>query len=180
MDDQALVDAACRANIPAFNQLALRHQGVAYNVAFRILGEVAAAEDATQEAFLSAYRAIGGFRRGSFRTWVLRIVTNKCLDQLRTEKRRPTLALDALLVEPEYSPTWPIRLNHPTRPSIASRWPMRCRRRSWPYRRTTGWWWCWSTCRGSPTQRPRRSWGSRWARSSRASAERGSVCGMGS
>jgi RNA polymerase sigma-70 factor (ECF subfamily) len=102
MDEQALVDAARRGDVPAFNDLVLRYQSRAYNVAFRILGQAEAAEDATQEAFLSAYRAIGAFRGGSFQTWLLRIVTNKCLDQLRTRKRRPTLALDALLVEPEY------------------------------------------------------------------------------
>jgi RNA polymerase sigma-70 factor (ECF subfamily) len=101
MDEQALVDAARRGDVPAFNQLVLRHQRVAYNVAFRILGRADAAEDATQEAFLSAYRAIGALRGDSFRNWLLRIVTNKCLDQLRTRKRRPTLALDALPVEPD-------------------------------------------------------------------------------
>jgi RNA polymerase sigma-70 factor (ECF subfamily) len=102
MDEQALVDAARRGDVPAFNQLVLRYQRVAYNVAFRILGQADAAEDATQEAFLSAYRAIGTLRGGSFQTWLLRIVTNKCLDQLRARKRRPTLALDALPVEPDY------------------------------------------------------------------------------
>ena len=74
----------------------LRYQGMAYNVAFRILGQADAAEDATQEAFLAAHRAIGALRGDSFRTWLLRIVTNKCLDQLRSARRRPTLALDGL------------------------------------------------------------------------------------
>jgi RNA polymerase sigma-70 factor (ECF subfamily) len=102
MDEQAFVDDACQGDVTAFNQLVLRYQGVAYNVAFRILGRADAAEDATQEAFLSAYRAIGTLRGGSFKNWLLRIVTNKCLDQLRTRKRRPTLAMDGLPVEPEY------------------------------------------------------------------------------
>jgi RNA polymerase sigma-70 factor (ECF subfamily) len=102
MDEQAFVDAACQGDVPAFNQLVLRYQGVAYNVAFRILGQADAAEDATQEAFLSAYRAIGTLRGGSFQNWLLRIVTNECLDQLRTGKRRSMLALDGLPAEPEY------------------------------------------------------------------------------
>lgn len=104
MDEQAFVDAACQGHVPAFNQLVLRYQGVAYNVAYRILGQADAAEDATQEAFLSAYRAIGTLRGGSFQNWLLRIVTNKCLDQLRTRKRRSMLTLDGLPVQPEYLP----------------------------------------------------------------------------
>jgi RNA polymerase sigma-70 factor (ECF subfamily) len=102
MDEQALVDAARRGDVPAFNHLVLRYQRVAYNVAFRILGQADAAEDATQEAFLSAYQSIGTLRTNSFRSWLLRIVTNKCLDQLRAKKCRPTLDLDALPVESGY------------------------------------------------------------------------------
>ncbi len=102
MDEHELVEAARRSDVPAFNQLVLRYQSRVYNVAFRILGQAEAAEDATQEAFLSAYRAIGAFRGGSFQAWLLRIVTNKCLDQLRTQKRQPTLALDALVAEPDH------------------------------------------------------------------------------
>jgi RNA polymerase sigma-70 factor, ECF subfamily len=96
VDEQGLVESACRGSIPAFNALVLRYQGVAYNVAFRLLGDSPAAEDATQEAFLAAYRAMSDFRGGSFRAWLLRIVTNKCWDQIRTAGRRPTLSLDAL------------------------------------------------------------------------------------
>jgi RNA polymerase sigma-70 factor (ECF subfamily) len=102
MDEQAILDAARQGDTPAFNQLVLRYQRAAYNVAFRILGRADAAEDATQEAFLAAYRAIGTLRGDAFKTWLLRIVTNKCLDQLRARKRRPTLALDGLPLEPEY------------------------------------------------------------------------------
>jgi RNA polymerase sigma-70 factor (ECF subfamily) len=53
---------------------------------------------ATQDAFLRAYRAIGQYRGGSFKAWLLRIVTNTCYDQLRAKKRRPTASLEALLV----------------------------------------------------------------------------------
>jgi RNA polymerase sigma-70 factor (ECF subfamily) len=53
------------------------------------------ADDATQEAFLSAFRAIRLYRGGSFIAWLLRITNNKCLDWLRARGRRPSVSLDA-------------------------------------------------------------------------------------
>jgi len=88
--------------LEAFNRLVLAYQGLVYNVAYRILGDSEAAADATQEAFLSAFQAIGKFRGGSFRAWLLRIVSNACYDQLRHRKRRPTTSLDAMPINPEH------------------------------------------------------------------------------
>ena len=107
MDEQALIDAARRGDVGSFNQLVLSHQSMAYNVAYRILGDRDAAADATQDAFLSAFQAIGKFRGGSFKAWVLRIVTNACYDQLRLKQRRPTASLDVLLVS-EPAPIRPL------------------------------------------------------------------------
>ena len=84
-----VVAAARRGDHDAFSQLVLCYQTLAYTVAYRILGNRRSAEDATQEAFLSAYRAIRRFRCGSFKAWLLRIVTNACYDELRRRKRRP-------------------------------------------------------------------------------------------
>lgn len=98
MDEKALIDAACKGNVGSFNQLVLCHQSMVHNVAYRILGDCDAAADATQDAFLSAFKAIAKFRGGSFKAWLLRIVTNTCYDQLRRKQRRPTASLDALLV----------------------------------------------------------------------------------
>ena len=95
MDEPALIDAARGGDREAFNRLVVHYQSLAYNVAYRILGDPDASADATQDAFLSAYRAIARFRGGSFRSWLLRIVTNACYDQLRAKKRRPTTSLDA-------------------------------------------------------------------------------------
>jgi RNA polymerase sigma-70 factor (ECF subfamily) len=95
MDEAALIAAAQGGDRDAFNDLVVHYQGLAYNVAYRVLGDPDAAADATQDAFLSAYRAIARFRGGSFRSWLLRIVTNACYDQLRVKKRRPTVSLDA-------------------------------------------------------------------------------------
>jgi len=98
MDEKALTDAARRGDVGSFNQLVLSYQSMAYNLAYRILGNRDAAADATQDAFLSAFKAIGKFRGGSFKAWLLRIVTNACYDQLRLKQRRPATSLDALLV----------------------------------------------------------------------------------
>ncbi|MSP21791.1 MAG: sigma-70 family RNA polymerase sigma factor [Dehalococcoidia bacterium] len=59
------------------------------------MGQRAAAEDASQEAFLRAFRAIRSFRGNRFRPWLLAIVANACRDELRRQRRRPTQSLDA-------------------------------------------------------------------------------------
>lgn len=97
-DEQALIQAAQRGNLDAFNELVLLYQSQAYNVAYRIMGDGDSAADATQEAFISAHRALSGFRGGSFRAWLMRIVTNACYDELRRRKRKPTSSLEALYV----------------------------------------------------------------------------------
>jgi RNA polymerase sigma-70 factor (ECF subfamily) len=97
-DEQAIIRSAQKGNLDAFNELVLRYQNQVYNVAYRIMGEPDGASDAAQEAFISAYKAIGNYRGGSFRGWLLRIVTNACYDELRRRKRRPTSSLDALYV----------------------------------------------------------------------------------
>lgn len=107
MDDQALAAAAQQGDLNAFNQLVIHYQKLAYHVAYRILSDADAAADATQDAFLRAYKAIGQYRGGSFKAWILRIVTNTCYDQLRAKQRRPTSSLDALLVtEPSPGPSF--------------------------------------------------------------------------
>jgi len=93
-----LIQAAQRGDLNAFNELVLHYQSQVYNLAYRIMGEGDAAADATQEAFISAYRALGGYRGGSFRAWLMRIVTNACYDELRRRKRRPASSLEALYV----------------------------------------------------------------------------------
>jgi RNA polymerase sigma-70 factor (ECF subfamily) len=98
MDEKALINAARRGDVGSFNRLVLSHQSMVYNLAYRILGDQAAAADATQDAFISAFKGVGKFRGGSFKSWLMRIVTNACYDQLRHKQRRPTASLDALLV----------------------------------------------------------------------------------
>jgi RNA polymerase sigma-70 factor (ECF subfamily) len=96
VDEPGLIAAAREGKVDAFNELVLAYQQQVYNLAYRIIGDPAAAADATQEAFISAFEHLSGFRGGSFRSWLMRIVSNACYDELRRRKRRPATPLDEL------------------------------------------------------------------------------------
>ncbi|CAN5266880.1 sigma-70 family RNA polymerase sigma factor [soil metagenome] len=93
MDDVALADThlvtrAKAGRVDAFEELVRRHRLRVYRVALRMLGDPGDAEDATQDAFVQAWRGMSRFRADSaFSTWMYRIVTNRCLNVLRA--RRP-------------------------------------------------------------------------------------------
>ena len=108
MDEAALIHSAQRGSLDSFNQLILVYQDAVYGQAFRMMGESEPAQDATQEAFISAYRSLGSYRGGSFKAWLLRIVTNACYDELRRRKRHPTSSLEPLDADDEEieSPRW--------------------------------------------------------------------------
>jgi RNA polymerase sigma-70 factor, ECF subfamily len=101
MDELGLIKAAKKGDVNAYNRLVLHYQGPVYNVAYRIMGEPQSAEDATQEAFISAYKALNRFRGGSFKSWLMRIATNACYDELRHRKRRPQSSFDELTEDNE-------------------------------------------------------------------------------
>ena len=94
MNEEALIHDAQAGSLDAFNALVLHYQDSVFNTALRILGDEDLASDATQEAFLSAFRSIGSFRGGSFKAWLMRTVTNACYDELRRQKRRPSVPLE--------------------------------------------------------------------------------------
>lgn len=94
MDEGGLVRDAQHGDLDSFNRLVLHYQELAYNLALRMLNDEASAEDATQTAFISAYNHLDSFRGGSFKAWVMRMVTNTCYDELRRIKRRPTTPLE--------------------------------------------------------------------------------------
>jgi RNA polymerase sigma factor (sigma-70 family) len=96
MDEEALIQMAQDGDLDSFNRLVMAYQSLAFNVAYRVMGEAHSAEDATQEAFISAFRGLKRFRGGSFRAWLMRIVTNACYDELRRRKRRPAVSLEAV------------------------------------------------------------------------------------
>lgn len=85
---------ALTGDLDAFNGLVELHQRAVFNLCLRMVGSPAAAEDATQDAFLAAYRNIRSFHGRSFRAWLMRIAANACTDELRRRARRPALSLD--------------------------------------------------------------------------------------
>ncbi|MCU0522352.1 MAG: sigma-70 family RNA polymerase sigma factor [Anaerolineae bacterium] len=91
-EEEAWVAAARCGSADAFNELVLRYQRQVHNLAYRIIEDSAAADDATQEAFISAYQSLGRFRGGSFRAWVLRIAANASHDELRRRRRQPKVS----------------------------------------------------------------------------------------
>lgn len=108
MEESLLIEKAVRGDLDAFNQLVLTYQEMAFNLAYRIMADDAAAADVTQEAVISMYRKLEGYRGGSFKAWFMRIVTNACYDELRRKKRRPTIALEPETDDGETieSPSW--------------------------------------------------------------------------
>jgi RNA polymerase sigma-70 factor (ECF subfamily) len=92
-DEAAVIDRAARGDRTAFAQLMEHYQSASYGLAFRLLGDPDQAADATQDAFVHAYRAIGFFRGGVFRSWLLRITANASYDIMRRAQRRPSSPL---------------------------------------------------------------------------------------
>lgn len=97
MEENYFIQQAQQGSLAAFNQLVMSYQGTAYNVAYRVMGNAEAAGDACQDAFLKAYKSIKQFRGGSFKSWLMRIVTNVCYDQLRYSRRRPATSLEDMV-----------------------------------------------------------------------------------
>jgi RNA polymerase sigma-70 factor (ECF subfamily) len=95
-DESELVERARRGDENAYEELVRAHQGIAFRTAYLVAGSAAEAEEAAQEGFIKAYRALGRFRPGSpFRPWLLQIVVNEARNRRRSEGRRAALALRA-------------------------------------------------------------------------------------
>ena len=94
--EETLVERARRGDPAAFEELVLAYQTLAFRTAFVIAGDAADAEEATQDAFVKAYRALGRFRSGApFRPWLLTIVANEARNRRRARGRRTALAMRA-------------------------------------------------------------------------------------
>ena len=105
LEDAELVDRAGRGDVSAYEELVRRHQRVAVRVAFLVGGSAAEAEDAAQEAFVKAFRALPRFRAGApFRPWLLAIVANEARNRRRAAGRRDRLAARFAAVEGEDRP----------------------------------------------------------------------------
>ena len=92
-DESAVIARAAGGDRTAFTQLMEHYQSACYGLAWRLLGDADQAADATQDAFINAYRAMASYRGGIFRSWLLRITANASYDILRRQQRRPTTPL---------------------------------------------------------------------------------------
>src|SRR3954454_23621525 len=95
--DEELMPLAGRKDPEAFEVLYDRHGGAAYSLAYRVVGDRAAAEEVTQEAFISVWRSGARFdaTRGSVRSWLLSVVRNRAIDFLRSRAgKAPKLTFD--------------------------------------------------------------------------------------
>jgi RNA polymerase sigma-70 factor (ECF subfamily) len=93
--DEALVARSKNGDADAFEELVSLYERKIYTVAYRIMGNHEDANDLAQEAFLRAFQSIGNFRgEASFLTWMCRIVTNLCRDELRKKYRTQIESLD--------------------------------------------------------------------------------------
>ncbi len=88
--DEDLISLVQASDAQAFAVLYDRHSRPAYSLAYRMMGERQAAEDIVQDAFLKVWRAAGSYRaeRASVRTWLLSVVHNRAIDQLRSSASR--------------------------------------------------------------------------------------------
>jgi RNA polymerase sigma-70 factor (ECF subfamily) len=95
--DEQLIARFLRGDRKALEGLFLRYRETSYRVAYRLLGNEADALDAVQEGFIKALTHLHGFEhRSSFKTWLLRIVSNAALDLGRQRSRRETASLEAV------------------------------------------------------------------------------------
>src|SRR5437762_4206797 len=94
--DEQLLTCYAEGRRDALEELFRRYRLASYRVAYRLLGHEADALDAVQEGFIKALTHLGGFQgRSSFKTWLLRVVSNAALDLGRQRGRRETLSLDS-------------------------------------------------------------------------------------
>jgi RNA polymerase sigma factor (sigma-70 family) len=101
LEESELVERARRGDERAYREIVDAYQGIAFRTAYLVARNAADAEDAAQEAFLKAYRALGRFRPGApFRPWLLQIVANEARNRRRSAGRRDALVLRAAASEP--------------------------------------------------------------------------------
>jgi RNA polymerase sigma-70 factor (ECF subfamily) len=105
LSDEHLLDRFAAGDGTALDELFRRYRLAAYRVAYRLLGNEADALDAVQEGFVKALTHLHGFQgRSSFKTWLLRVVSNASLDLGRQRGRREALSLDATPADEAASP----------------------------------------------------------------------------
>jgi RNA polymerase sigma-70 factor (ECF subfamily) len=105
--DEDLISLVKKGDPEAFAVIYDRHSRASYSLAYRMMGERQAAEDLVQDAFLKVWRSAGSYRaeRGSVRTWILSIVHNRGIDQLRSLASRRRTQEKAEAAAPKSQPS---------------------------------------------------------------------------
>lgn len=97
IDENILVERARQGDLDAFEQLVARYESKVYTIAYRYTGNYADASDLAQEAFIRVYRSINSFRgESSLLTWLSRVVTNVCKDELRRRAKQKTVSMEEM------------------------------------------------------------------------------------
>ncbi|KAF1084131.1 ECF RNA polymerase sigma-E factor [Sporotomaculum syntrophicum] len=103
LTDEVLVQKTKKGDLDAFDELVRRYEGKIYGLAYRFMGNHADASDLAQDTFIRVYQALTGFRGdAAFSTWLYRIATNICRDELRKRQRRRSVSMDEMI---DFSPT---------------------------------------------------------------------------
>jgi len=98
ISDEALIEQIKKGDLDAFERLIAKYETKVYTIAYRYMGNYNDASDLAQEALIRVYRSIGGFRgESSFLTWLYRVVTNVCKDELRRRAKEKTVSMDEMI-----------------------------------------------------------------------------------
>lgn len=93
--EQILIKKAKRGDLQAFEELIIDYEQLVYNVIYRMMGNVEDTYDLSQETLIKVYKNIRQFDgKSKFSTWLYRIATNTCLDELRRRKGKDTFSID--------------------------------------------------------------------------------------
>ena len=102
--EKELIAKAKQGDMLAFEELILKHEKIVYNVALRMMNHSEDAKDISQEVFLKAYKNMKNFdERSMFSTWLYRITTNTCIDEMRKRKGKQSYSLEEELENEEGS-----------------------------------------------------------------------------
>ena len=97
LTDDILIEKSKQGDLEAFDLLICRYEGKIYNMAYRFMGNHTDASDLAQETFIRLYKSVHTFRGDSgFLTWLYRICANACRDELRRQKRQPSVSWEEI------------------------------------------------------------------------------------
>lgn len=101
--EEDLIEKAKAGDVKSFEILIANYKKRAFNIAYRMLGNLEDANDVTQESFLKIYRSIDKFKgKSSFSTWLYSIVSNTCIDFIRKNRKKTTISIDTNYDEDGY------------------------------------------------------------------------------